>query len=78
VLLKGQIAVDGNEDVKLTSRSRKERTIANAGPAKFGNCGNIVPENVAGEPTIDAFVEQQPHKADSIKRSLAISRKEMI
>jgi hypothetical protein len=57
VLLKCQIAVDGNEDVKLTSRSRKELTIANACPAKLGNCGNFVPANVAGEPTIDAFVE---------------------
>ena len=27
--------------------------MANAGPAKLGNCGNIVPANVAGEPTID-------------------------
>jgi hypothetical protein len=78
VLLKCQIAVGGNEDIKLTSGSRKECTIANAGPAKFGNCRDIVPANVAGEPTIDAFVEQQPHKAVSIKRSLAISRKEMI
>ena len=76
MLLKCQITVDGNEDVKLTSRSCKEFTIANAGPAKFGDCGNVVAVNVAGEPTIDAFVEQQPHKDVSIKRSFAISRKE--
>jgi len=74
--LEGGESVDDNEDVKLTSRSRKELTITNAGPAKFGNCGNVVAVNVAGEPTIDAFVELQPHKAVSIKRSLAISRKE--
>jgi hypothetical protein len=52
--------------------------LAPGGNPNTENFFGIVPANVAGEPTIDAFVEQQPHKAVSIKRSLAISRKEMI
>jgi hypothetical protein len=58
MLLKCQVAVDGNEGVELPGRSRKKRTVADTCPTKSGYRGNVVAANVAGEPAIDTFVEQ--------------------
>ena len=76
-LLKCQIAVDSDENVESARGPYEKLAIANPGPAELRNRGYFVAANFSGESTIYAFVEQQPHKADSIRRSLAISRNAM-
>ena len=75
ILLKGKVAVDGDEDVELGLRSPEELAILQRSPASLWHCLHVVSLDVAREAPIDALVEKHPHDAFEIIRAVASSRK---
>ena len=76
-LLKCKVPVDRDECIELPGGARQQCAVLDAGPAKLDNRTYFVSGDVASQSPVDTFVEQKPHDAVSINRSLANSRKEI-
>lgn len=75
LLLEREIAINSYKCVEPTGRASEQRSVPDARPSEVENRPYFVTHNLAREATINTFVEQQPHEVDSIRRSLASSRK---
>ena len=63
VLLKGQVAINGNKYVELDLGEGQKLAVRNARPASIVNCLDLKLRKMPHEARIDAFVEQDLHAA---------------
>ncbi len=63
VLLKGQVAVNGNKYVELDLGECQKLAVRDARPASIVNCLDIKIRKMPREARIDAFIEQDLHAA---------------
>jgi hypothetical protein len=77
ILLEGKISIDRDEHVEFLRRQREQFPILDRSPAHPAGGHDLMTYQVAREPPIDAFVEENPHVTDSTSRSFAASRNSM-
>ena len=63
VLLKGQVAINGNKYVELDLGQRQELAVRDARPTLIVNCLDLKLGKMPRKARIDAFVEQDLHAA---------------
>lgn len=76
-LLEGKIAVDRDEHVELPRRESGQLSIIDRDPPQLPRRHGLMAGDVARQPPIDAFVEEDPHFTVSTRRSFAASRNSM-
>ena len=75
-LLKREIAIHRDEDIKLSGGSGEQRAIAHTRPSQTNDRSDVVPRDLSLQPSINTLVKQQSHGVTSIRRSFASSRNE--
>ncbi len=63
ILLKSQVAINGNKYVKLDLGECQKLAVRDARPASIVNCLDLKLRKMPREARIDAFVEQDLHAA---------------
>ena len=63
VLLKGQVAINGNKYVELDLGEGQKLAVRDARPASIVNCLDLKLRKMPREARIDTFVEQDLHAA---------------
>src|ERR1700722_1548216 len=74
MLLKRQIAIDGDKYFKFGRRQGQQLTVRYSHPPLFGNSAHIEHAKAGCQPRIDAFVEQYFQAASVTARLVARSR----
>lgn len=63
-LLETQVAVAGDEHVKLLFSQSQQRTVLDAAPALLLRRDGVVTGHGAGQPPVEALVNEKPHQSD--------------
>jgi hypothetical protein len=61
ILLKREVPIDREKDVERRLSQPKKLTVPLAGPAHFGNCKGIVPDQVALQTLRQTLIKQDSH-----------------
>jgi len=75
VLLKCKISIDCNKHIEMLGCKLQQFSVCDRCPTHLARSLNLVPDDVACEAPINAFVKEHFHEVVSISRSFASSRK---
>src|SRR3954466_1527839 len=78
MLLEGNIAVDGQENVELFFGECEQFAVLDASPPCLGNRSYRASDQFACESSIDTLIQQNSHRAAAMASSLPCSRKAIV